>query len=104
MIYQMEIHGEPCKHKEISLDRRSGHEATCYVSPYRECLRARRFRHKSLVSTSLLPVILSVIGVIGIGIGGWLNGEMVYVKSMAVETVEKLAKKVEEQPRLRRVS
>lgn len=58
----------------------------------------------SLPPTSVLPLILSVIGVVGIGIGGWLGGEMVYVKGMAVEAVEKLAKKVEEPPRLRRVS
>jgi hypothetical protein len=38
---------------------------------------------------------LSVVGVIAIGFGGWLGGEMVYVKGMAVEAVEKLAKKVE---------
>jgi len=42
--------------------------------------------------------------VLGIGFGGWLGGEMVYVKGMAVEAVEKLAKKEIEQPRLRRVS
>jgi uncharacterized membrane protein len=55
-------------------------------------------------SSSLLPLMLSIIGVAGIGIGGWLGGEMVYVKGMAVEAVEKLAKKVEERPRLRRAS
>jgi hypothetical protein len=26
------------------------------------------------------------------GVGGWLGGEMIYVKGMAVEAVEKLAK------------
>jgi uncharacterized membrane protein len=57
----------------------------------------------ALPRTSVVPLILSTIGVIGIGIGGWLGGEMVYVKGMAVEAVEKLAKKVEDQPRLRRV-
>ena len=51
---------------------------------------------------SLVPVILSIAGVIGIGVGGWLGGEMVYVKGMAVEAVEKLAKKAEKEPRLRR--
>lgn len=56
----------------------------------------------ALPTTSFVPLILSIIGVIGIGIGGWLGGEMVYVKGMAVEAVEKLAKKVEDQPRLRR--
>ena len=58
----------------------------------------------ALPPTSLVPLILSIIGVVGVGVGGWLGGEMVYVKGMAVEAVEKLAKKVEEQPRLRRVS
>ncbi len=58
----------------------------------------------TLPATSVVPLILSLIGVTGIGIGGWLGGEMVYVKGMAVEAVEELAKKVEEQPKLRRVS
>jgi uncharacterized membrane protein len=44
---------------------------------------------------SYLPLALSVVGVLAIGVGGWLGGEMVYVKGMAVEAVEKLAKKVE---------
>ena len=51
-----------------------------------------RFR---LPAESYLPLGLSVVGVLAIGIGGWLGGEMVYVKGMAVEAVEKLAKKVE---------
>jgi uncharacterized membrane protein len=42
-----------------------------------------------------LPLGISIVGVLAIGIGGWLGGEMVYVKGMAVEAVEKLAKKVE---------
>jgi uncharacterized membrane protein len=56
-----------------------------------------------LPSTSAVPLFLSVLGVAGIGVGGWLGGEMVYVKGMAVEAVGELAKKAEE-PRLRRVS
>ena len=51
-----------------------------------------RFR---LPAESYLPLGLSVVGVLAIGIGGWLGGEMVYVKGMAVEAVEKLARKVE---------
>jgi uncharacterized membrane protein len=51
-----------------------------------------RFR---LPAESYLPLGMSVVGVLAIGIGGWLGGEMVYVKGMAVEAVEKLAKKVE---------
>ena len=51
-----------------------------------------RFR---LPAESYLPLGMSVVGVLAIAIGGWLGGEMVYVKGMAVEAVEKLAKKVE---------
>ena len=51
-----------------------------------------RFR---LPGDSNLPLGLSVVGVLAIGFGGWLGGEMVYVKGMAVEAVEKLPKKVE---------
>jgi len=52
-------------------------------------------------SDSNLPLALSIVGVLAIGFGGWLGGEMVYVKGMAVEAVEKLAKKVEEPSRRR---
>lgn len=48
-----------------------------------------------LPAESHLPLGMSIVGVLAIGIGGWLGGEMVYVKGMAVEAVEKLAKKVE---------
>lgn len=57
-----------------------------------------------LPPTSIVPLILSVLGVIGIGIGGWLGGEMVYIKGMGVVAVDKLAKKVEQHPRLKRAS
>ena len=57
-----------------------------------------RFR---LPLESNVPLALSVIGVLAIGLGGWLGGEMVYVKGMGVEAVEKLAKKVEEPQRRR---
>ena len=57
-----------------------------------------RFR---LPVESNVPLALSVIGVLAIGLGGWLGGEMVYVKGMGVEAVEKLAKKVEEPQRRR---
>jgi uncharacterized membrane protein len=50
-----------------------------------------------LVADSLVPTVLSLVGVIAIGIGGWLGGEMVYLKGMGVEAVDKLAKKVEKQ-------
>ena len=48
---------------------------------------------------SRLPLMLSVVGVLSIGVGGWLGGEMVYVKGMAVEAVDELAKKVEKSSR-----
>ena len=51
-----------------------------------------RFR---LPAESYLPLGMSIVGVLAIGVGGWLGGEMVYVKGMAVEAVEELAKKVE---------
>ena len=57
-----------------------------------------RFR---LPADSVLPLVLSVAGVLAIGFGGWLGGEMVYVKGMAVEALDKLAKKVEESSRRR---
>ncbi|HZQ69337.1 MAG TPA: DUF2231 domain-containing protein [Terriglobales bacterium] len=47
------------------------------------------------------PLALSILGVLAIGYGGWLGGEMVYVKGMAVDAVEKLANKVEEPSRRR---
>lgn len=59
-----------------------------------------RFR---LPVESNVPLGLSVVGVLAIGFGGWLGGEMVYVKGMAVEAVEKLAKKTEK-PSPRRVA
>ena len=44
---------------------------------------------------SNLPLGLSVVGVVAMAFGGWLGGKMVYAKGIAVEAVEKLAKKVE---------
>lgn len=43
---------------------------------------------------SHLPLALSVAGVAAIGLGGWLGGEMVYVKGMAVEVVDQPARKI----------
>jgi uncharacterized membrane protein len=57
-----------------------------------------RFR---LPMASNMPLALSIIGVLAIGLGGWLGGEMVYVKGMAVEVVEKLSKKVDQSSRRR---
>jgi uncharacterized membrane protein len=41
-------------------------------------------------------LVLSIVGVIIFAVGGWLGGEMVYVKGMAVEPVEELSKKVQQ--------
>ena len=57
-----------------------------------------RFR---LPVDSRLPLILSVVGVLSVGVGGWLGGEMVYVKGMAVEAVDEMSKKVEKSSRAR---
>lgn len=66
-----------------------------------------RFR---VPENSKLPLLLSILGVVVIGFGGWLGGEMVYVKGMAVKAVEDLARKQENRKahllksRLRRAS
>lgn len=60
-----------------------------------------RFR---VSSESTIPLILSAIGMGAVTFGGWLGGEMVYVKGMAVEAVEKLTKKEDRRPKLRRAS
>ena len=36
---------------------------------------------------ALLPVFLSVLGVAGLGVSGWLGGELVYVQGVAVQPV-----------------
>ena len=52
---------------------------------------------------SKVPISLSIAGVLLIGFGGWLGGEMVYVKGMAVQAVEEAVKKEGKRP-LRRAS
>ena len=37
---------------------------------------------------SLVPLILSIVGVIGLAIAGWLGGELVYVHRIGVEEEE----------------
>jgi uncharacterized membrane protein len=37
---------------------------------------------------SSLPLILSIVGVIGVGIAGWLGGELVYAHRVGVEEEE----------------
>ena len=53
-----------------------------------------RFR---LPETSRIPLLLSILGVVGLGISGWLGGEMVYVKGMAVQALEDLSKEQRQQ-------
>jgi len=53
-----------------------------------------RFR---LPETSRIPLLLSILGVVGLGISGWLGGEMVYVKGMAVQALEDLGKEQRQQ-------
>jgi uncharacterized membrane protein len=53
---------------------------------------------------SFIPLILSAIGMAVVGFGGWLGGEMVYVKGMAIEAVGQLTKKENRRPKLRRAN
>ena len=55
-------------------------------------------------SESDISLILSAIGMAAVGFGGWLGGDMVYVKGMAVEAVEQPTKKEDRRPKLRRAS
>ena len=56
-----------------------------------------RFR---LEDDTKIPFLLSLVGVALIGVGGWLGGEMVYVKGMAVQAVEELDKKEQKSRRI----
>jgi uncharacterized membrane protein len=55
-----------------------------------------------LAAESKLPMLISLCGVALVGFGGWLGGEMVYVRGMAVEPVEKLSGRKSQRPQLRR--
>jgi len=46
------------------------------------------FVRTRVASGSSWPLILSIVGVIGVGISGWLGGELVYVERVAVEEDE----------------
>jgi uncharacterized membrane protein len=51
------------------------------------------------VSTqSILPLLLSIVGIGLVGLGGWFGGEMVYVRGMAVEAVQQDKKNTEKRP------
>jgi uncharacterized membrane protein len=51
---------------------------------------------------SSIPLVLSIAGVLLIGLGGWWGGEMVYVKGMAVQTGDHTAQTKKPQGGLRR--
>jgi uncharacterized membrane protein len=53
---------------------------------------------------SRIPLLLSIVGVVGIGISGWLGGEMVYVKGTAVQAVEELSRKEQHKGQSRRAA
>lgn len=42
-----------------------------------------------------VELALSIVGVLTFVVGGWLGGEMVYVRGMGVESVEQLSKKIQ---------
>jgi uncharacterized membrane protein len=56
----------------------------------------------NLTDPGLAPLIMSIIGIVAVGIAGWLGGEMVYVKRMAVQAVEELNKKVQQKDKTSR--
>jgi len=41
-------------------------------------------------SLPLLPFYLSIVGVIGLGIAGWLGGQLVFAHGLAVETPKEI--------------
>ena len=49
--------------------------------------------------SAMMPFLLSIAGIVLISFGGWLGGELVYVKGMAVQPVEELAAEQERQSR-----
>jgi uncharacterized membrane protein len=52
--------------------------------------------------SEVVPFVMSVAGIVLISIGGWLGGDLVYVRGMAVEPVEELTEELaEEQQRHR---
>ena len=55
-----------------------------------------------LAEDSKLPLLLSLCGAAIVAFGGWIGGEMVYVKGMAVEAMEEASQKKTDKRRLRR--
>lgn len=56
---------------------------------------------KWIVSMPMLPIILSIIGVIGLAIAGWLGGELVFRHGVAVATQTSAPPKAEAPGRIR---
>jgi uncharacterized membrane protein len=54
-----------------------------------------------ITSIPRLPIILSIIGVIGLGIAGWLGGELVFKHGVAVATPTSTPQKTEAPGRMR---
>ncbi len=44
--------------------------------------------------SAVAPFVLSVAGIVLISIGGWLGGDLVYIRGMAVEPAEELAEEL----------
>ena len=49
------------------------------------CALRTKWGARYISADSHVPLVLSVIGVLGLGISGWLGGEMVYVERVGVE-------------------
>ncbi len=47
--------------------------------------------------SAVVPFVLSIAGIVLISIGGWLGGDLVYIRGMAVEPLEELAEELAEQ-------
>jgi uncharacterized membrane protein len=54
-----------------------------------------------IVNMQMLPIILSCIGVLGLGVAGYLGGELVFRHGVAVNTQPSAAPKAEAQDRIR---
>jgi uncharacterized membrane protein len=48
------------------------------------------FWRRNVIPGIMGPFILSIIGILALGVSGWLGGEMVYVHGVAVDPVTKL--------------
>jgi|SRR5215472_17143331 len=48
------------------------------------------FWRQNIAGSTNVVIVLSILAVISLAIGGWLGGEMVYVRGLGVERVEQL--------------